>query len=87
MPQLSEENDEWPISLRGHKGVDYTSMLTSDLDSEVETDKKKPKKYRPHASGPSTLRQQGNKHSRLPKTDHTMTPTHSYPIRGYKQPG
>ena len=44
VPQISKENDEWLISLRGRKGVDYTSMLTSDLDSEVETDKKKPKK-------------------------------------------
>ena len=76
VPPISEENDEQPISLRGHKGVDYTSMLTSDLDSEVDTDKKKPKKYRPRASGPSTLRQLANKHSRLSKTDHTKTPTH-----------
>ena len=86
VPPISKENDEQPISFRGHKGVDYTSMLTSDLDSEVETDKKKPKKYRPRASGPSTLRQLTNKCSRLSKTDHTKTPTHSYPIRGYKQP-
>ena len=86
VPQLNEENDERPISLRGCKGVDYTSMLTSDLDSEVETDKKKPKKYRPCASGPSTLRQRATKRSKLPKTDHTTTPTHSYAIRGYKQP-
>ena len=43
VPPTSEENYEQPISLRGHKGADYTSMLTSDLDSEVETDKKKPK--------------------------------------------
>ena len=57
MLQISEENDEQPTSLRGHKGVDYTPMLTSDLDSEVETDRKKPKNYRPCASGPSTLRQ------------------------------
>ena len=48
--------------------------------------RKKPKKYRPRASGPSTLRQLANKHSKLSKTDHTKTPTHSYPIRGYKQP-
>ena len=34
-------------SLRGHKEVDYTPMLTSDLDSEPETGKKKPKNYRP----------------------------------------
>ena len=86
MLQISEENDERPMSLRGCKGVDYTPMLTSDLDSEVETDRKKSKNYRPHASGPSTLRQQANKHSRLSKTDHTTTPIHSYPIRGYKQP-
>ena len=57
VPPISKENGERLISLRGHKSVDYTSMLTSDLDSEVETDKKKPKKYRPRASGPSTLRQ------------------------------
>ena len=86
VPPVIKENDEQPISLRGHKGVDYTSMLTSDLDSEVEIDKKKRKKYRPHASGPSTLRQLANKHSKLSKTDHTKTPTHSYLIRGYKQP-
>ena len=55
--QISEENDEQPTSLRGCKGVDYTPMLTSDLDSEVETDRKKPKNYRPRASGPSILRQ------------------------------
>ena len=84
--QISEENDERPTSLRGHKGVDYTPMLTSDLDSEVETDRKKPKNYRPHASRPSTLRQRANKCSRLSKMDHTMTPIHLYPIRGYKQP-
>ena len=41
--QTSEENDDRPISLRGQKGVDYTSMLTSDLDSEVEMDRKTPK--------------------------------------------
>ena len=41
VPPISKENDEQPMSLRGHKGVDYTSMLTSDLDSEVETNKKK----------------------------------------------
>ena len=86
MLQTGEENDERPTSLRGHKGVDYTPILTSDLDSEVETDRKKPKNYRPCASGPSTLRQQANKHSRLSKTDHTTTPIHSYSIRGYKQP-
>ena len=86
VPPVIEENDEQPISLRGRKSVDYTSMLTSDLDSEVEIDKKKPKKYRPPASGPSTLRQLANKHSKLSKTDHTKTPTHSYPIRGFKQP-
>ena len=85
VPPVIEENNEQPISLRGRKSVDYTSMLTSDLDSEVEIDKKKPKKYRPRASGPSTLRQLANKHSKLSKTDHTKTPTHSYPIRGYKQ--
>ena len=84
--QTGQENDELPTSLRGRKGVDYTPMLTSDLDSEVETDRKKPKNYRPRASGPSTLRQQANKHSRLSKTDHTTTLIHSYPIRGYKQP-
>ena len=84
--QTGEENDERPTSLRGHKGVDYTPMLTSDLDSEVETDRKKAKNYRPCASGPSTLRQRANKHSRLSKTDHTTTPIHLYPIRGYKQP-
>ena len=60
-------------------------MLTSDIDSEVETDRKKPKKYRPCASGPSTLRQKANKRSKLSKTDNTTTPTHSYPIRGYNQ--
>ena len=43
MLQISEENDEWPMSLRGCKGVDYTPMLTSDLDSEVETDRKSQK--------------------------------------------
>ena len=80
--QTGEENDEWSKSLRGRKGVDYTPMLTSYLDSEVETDRKKPKNYRPRASGPSTLRQQANKHSKLPKTNHTTTPIHSYPIRG-----
>ena len=85
--QISEENDERPTSLRGRKGVDYTPMLASVLDSEVETDRKKPKNYRPCASGPSTLRQRANKHSsRLSKTDHTTTQTHSYPKRGYKQP-
>ena len=41
VPPTSKENYEQPISLRGRKGVDYTSMLTSDLDSEVKTDKKK----------------------------------------------
>ena len=86
VPPVIEENDEQPISLTGRKGVDYTSMQTSDLDPEVEIDKKKPKKYRPHASGPSTLRQLANKCSKLSKTDHTKTPTHSYLIRGYKQP-
>ena len=84
VPPVIEENNEHLISLRGRKSVDYTSMLTSDLDSEVEIAKKKPKKYRPRASGPSTLRQLANKHSKLSKTDHTKTPTHSYPIRGYK---
>ena len=54
------ESDEQSLSLRGRKDVDYTSMLTSDLDSEPETDKKKPKKYRPCASGPSALRQLAN---------------------------
>ena len=44
------ESDEQSLSLRGHKDVNYTSMLTSDLDSEPEIDKKKPKKYRPRAS-------------------------------------
>ena len=43
VPPIIEKNDEQPISLRGRKGVDYTLRLTSDLDSEVETDKKKPK--------------------------------------------
>ena len=41
--QISEENDELPTSLRSRKGVDYTPMLTSDLDSEVETDRKSQK--------------------------------------------
>ena len=86
VPPVIKENDQQPISLRGHKSVDYISMLTSDLDSEAEIAKKKPKKYRPRASGPSTLRQLANKRSKLSKTDHTKTPTHSYPIRGYKQP-
>ena len=84
--KTSEETDDRPISLRCCKGVDYTPMLISDIDSEVETDRKKPKKYRPCASGPSTLRQKANKHSKLSKTDNTTTPTHSYPIRGYNEP-
>ena len=37
------ENDEQSLSLRGHKDVHFTSMLTSDVDSEPETDKKNPK--------------------------------------------
>ena len=37
------ENDEQSLSLRGCKDVNYTSMLTSNLDSEPETDKKNPK--------------------------------------------
>ena len=88
-----EENNEQPISLRGRKSVNYTSMLTSDIDSEVEIDKKKPGtkalhhrtvfEYRPRASGPSALRKLTNKHSKLSKTTHTKNPTHSYPIRGY----
>ena len=61
-------------------------MLTSDLDSEPETDKKKPKKYRPRASGPSALRQLTNKHSKSSKIEQNKILTHSYPIRGYKQP-
>ena len=60
-------------------------MLTSDLNSEPKTDKKKPKKYRARASGPSALRQLANKHSKLSKTDQGMILAHSYPIRGYKQ--
>ena len=42
-----ENNITLGKSLRGHKEVDYTPMLTSDLDSEPETGKKKPKNYRP----------------------------------------
>ena len=38
------EIDQQLLSLRGHKEVDYTAMLTSDLDSEPETVRKKPKK-------------------------------------------
>ena len=49
--------NQQPSSLRGHKEVDYTSMLTSDLDSEPETVQRNPKKYRPSANGPSALRQ------------------------------
>ena len=67
MLQTGEENDEQPTSLRGRKGVDYTPMLTSDLDSEVETDRKKPKNYRPRASGPSTLRQRAKNVPDCPK--------------------
>ena len=81
LPAINE-SDEQSLSLRGRKDVDYTSMLTSDLDSEPETDKKKPKKYRPHASGPSALRQLANKHSKSSKTEQNKIPTHSYPIRG-----
>ena len=79
-------SNQQPSSLRGHKEVDNTSMLTSDLDSEPETVQRKPKKYRPSANGPSALRQQANKHSGASKSFQTKTPTHSYPIRGYKQP-
>ena len=53
-------------------------MLTSDLDSEPDTDKKKPKKYRPQASGPSVQRQLANKCSKLSRTDLGVNPTHSY---------
>ena len=38
------EIDQQPLSLRGHKEVDYTPMLTSDLDSEPEPVHKKAKK-------------------------------------------
>ena len=86
MQTPSEETDGGSVSLRDCKDVVYTPMLTSDLDSEVDTDRKKTKKYRLCASGPSTLRQRANKCSKLSKTDHTTTPTHSYLIRGYNQP-
>ena len=80
------DSDEQSLSLRGRKDVNYTSMLTSDLDSEPEIDKKKPKKYRPRASGPSALRQLANKHSKSSKAEQNKILTHSYPIRGYNQP-
>ena len=51
------EIDQQLLSLRGHKEVDYTPILTSDLDSEPEPAWKKPKKNRPSANGPSALRQ------------------------------
>ena len=81
----NDESEEYAVSLRGRNDVDYTPMLTSDLDSEPDTDKKKPKKYRPRASGPSAQRQLANKCTKLSKTDLGMNPLHSYPIRGYKQ--
>ena len=37
LPKNSEEINGRPISLRGQKVVNYTSMLTSDVDSEVDT--------------------------------------------------
>ena len=55
-PTLGETNQQ-PLSLRGHKEVDYTSVLTSDLNSEPETVQKKPKTYRPSGNRPSALRQ------------------------------
>ena len=61
-------------------------MLTSDFDSEPETGQKKPKKFRPNANGPSALRQWANNHSGSSRRFQMKTPTHSYPIRGYKQP-
>ena len=84
LPAINE-SDGQSLSHRGRKDVDYTSKLTSDLDSEPETDKKKPKKYRPRASGPSALSQLANKHSKSSKIEQNKIPTHSYPIRGYKQ--
>ena len=89
-PTLPVDSDrvEKPISRRGRKDVDDTSMLTSNIDSEPEIDKKKTNKYRPHASGPSALTQLANKrskHCKASKTDQNMILRHSYPIR-YKRP-
>ena len=42
MQTPSEETDGGSVSLRDCKDVVYTPMLTSDLDSEVDTDRKKP---------------------------------------------
>ena len=61
-------------------------MLTSDLDSEPETSRKKPKTFRPSANGLSTLRQRANNHSGSSRRFQMKMPTHSFPIRGYKQP-
>ena len=80
------ENPEHPLSLQGHKEVNYSLMLTSDLDSEPESGCRKPKKYQPSASGPSALRQWVNNHAGASKSFQTKTPIHSYLIRGYKQP-
>ena len=72
------------LSLRDHNEIDYTLMLASDMESESETSRKKLKKYRPSASGPSATRQRAHKRSKSSKTSQTILPQHSYPIRGYK---
>ena len=44
--------DDTP-SLRNHDDINYSPMLTSEVESEYEIPKKKPKNYRPSANGPS----------------------------------
>ena len=80
------KSKELNVSLRDHKDVDYSPMLTSDVESEPEPVPRKPKNIRPSANGPSALRQHAIRHVGISKTFHTKTPTHSYPIRGYKRP-
>ena len=82
----SETTTDNPLSLRDHNEIDYTPILASDMESESETSRKKPKKYRPSASGPSAARQRAHKCSKSSKTPQTTLPQHSYPIRGYKLP-
>ena len=60
------ETDDTP--LRDQNKIDYTLMLTSDVESESETSRKKPKKYRPSANGPSPAQQRAHKRSKSSKT-------------------
>ena len=50
-----KKDKELSVSLRGHKEIDYSPILTTGVDSEPKSGYKKPKNHWASASGPSAI--------------------------------